>query len=555
MEKKKELGKLETITILLLIIGIFIYEICFCNLKSIIQDGTYNFSLYRIIMYIIFGVLYKKFANKFISEAEKTLKSKKKIICIYIVFAIIFLVYKLFNEKNYYTLILIMLSLLNGLLFLLYITKDYIKNIIVTTLTLGFMFSISTEVYNVVDEKKHFMSTLNVAVGNFDLNNGLTNEDFNNIEFNYLSSNFAKDYFDKYTDFKMQEIPKDETEYSTPAGYFQLLYLPGSIGINIARLFGGSIADIFYAGRMANLITFSILLITIFKLLPVKKDTFYAIYLMPMSLVLASYYSVDGIIVGIIGTFIAYVFKLHKNQYDTINLKQFIIIISLYLLILMCKNGAYIAIGLILFILPVFKTLKENSKIRNITIIIVLATFAFGIFQVYNVSGMRDTRVEKNNPTQQIEYLLESPKNIMNVSFNTLRNTLFNCRFYEDFNKTDLFGKYATMTSFVLFIFVLYVAITDGSYRFKNKEKVLQYTSFVVTFFITVSVLYITYTDVGYPFTKGYQARYLTPVLPLLLVNISSKKVVEENNEEITYNNTAMVGGLITIVNLLLMVI
>lgn len=174
--KNKKLSKLETITIIIISISIFIYEICFCNFDSIFQYKTYNFSLYRMIVYIIFGALYIKFSNRFISEAEKTLKNKKKIIYAYVIIATIFIIYKLINEKNYYTLSLIILSGLNGLLFILYITKDYIKNIIVTIITLGFMFSISTNVYNIVDEKKHFVSTLNVAVGNFDLKNGLTNK-------------------------------------------------------------------------------------------------------------------------------------------------------------------------------------------------------------------------------------------------------------------------------------------------------------------------------------------------------------------------------------------
>lgn len=551
--KNKEIGKLETITILILSMSIFIYEICFCNFKSIMQYGTYNFSLYRIIMYIIFAILYKKFANKFISEAEKTLNSKKKVIYTYIIIAIIFTIYKFITEKNYYVLSLIILAELNGLLFILYITKDYIKNIIITILTLGFVFSISTNIYNVVDEKKHFISTLNVAVGNFDLKNGLTNKDFNNIEFNCESVNFAMEYFDKHTDLIMEKISEDESIYSTPAEYIPLLYLPGSIGINIARLFRGSIADIFFAGRMTNLITFGILLIIIFKLLPFKKDTFYAIYMMPMSLVLASYYSIDGIVVGLIGIFIAYVFKIFKEKKDKINLKTFLIIIGLYLLTLICKNGAYLAIGLILFIFPVFKILKENVKIRNITVLIIIITMTIGIIQTYKTTNLRDTRIEKSNPTEQIEFLLESPTNIVKVYSNFLRISIFNFRFYEDFNKTDLFGKYATITSFLLFIFLLYTALMDNSYTFKKKDKIIQCISFFATFFITSFVLYITYTDVGKSFIMGYQARYLTPVLPLLLVNINSKRVTQSAEEE--YNKTAMIGGFISILNLIFMIV
>ena len=550
--KNKKLSKLETITIIIISISIFIYEICFCNFDSIFQYKTYNFSLYRMIVYIIFGALYIKFSNRFISEAEKTLKNKKKIIYAYVIIATIFTIYKLINEKNCYTLSLIILSVLNGLLFILYITKDYIKNIIVTILTLGFMFSITTNVYNIVDEKKHFMSTLNVAVGNFDLKNGLTNEDFNNIKNDCKSVNFAMEYFGKNTSFNMEKISEDENIESTPAEYIPLLYLPGSIGINIARLFNGSIADIFFAGRMTNLITFGILLIIIFKLLPFKKDTFYAIYMMPMSIVLASYYSIDGIVVALIGVFIAYIFKVFKEKNDEIDLKTFLIIMVLYLLTLICKNGAYLATGLILFILPVFQIFKKNTKIRNISVLIIIIAITVGIIQAYKITGISDPRVEKSNPTKQIEFLLENPANIVKVYSNFTKISIFNLRFYEEFNKIDFFGTNAIITSFLLFIFIFYTALMDNSYNFSKKQKSIQYISFFATFFITTFVLYISFTDVGKNIINGFQGRYLLPVLPLVLVNINSKRVTQSIDEK--YNKTAMIGGFITILNLIFMI-
>ena len=133
--KNKRLSKLETISIPIIAISIFIYEICFCNLKDIIINRTYNFSLFRIVMYVIFILLYIKFGKSYIEDAQKTLPSKKKFIYVYIAVAIIYILYKFITEKNYYVLSLVGLTVLNGLLFILYIGKDYIKNIIITIIT------------------------------------------------------------------------------------------------------------------------------------------------------------------------------------------------------------------------------------------------------------------------------------------------------------------------------------------------------------------------------------------------------------------------------------
>ena len=554
--KNKKLSKLETITILLISISIFLYEICFCNLKNIITNGTYNFSLFRVVMYIIFFILYKKFANKFIEEARKTLQSKRKIIYIYLAIVIIYTIYKLIIEKNYYTLTLIILTELNGLLFILYISKDYIKNIIITILTLGFIFSISTDVYHMIDEKKHFLSTLNVAVGNFNFKEALTDEEFNNIEFESSTVNFAMEYFGKRCSLNMQKIPENESIFSTPAEYSPMLYIPSSIGINIARLLGGSMADVYIAGRMFNIIAYGILLVIMFKLLPLKKNLFYAIYLMPMLLVLAASYSIDGIVVGVIGIFIAYILKLYKENYNKIDLKKFITMVILFLLTLICKSGAYIAISLIVFILPMIKIMKENVKIRNTVILILLITLFVGIYQTFKIAtpSEGDVRGGNTSPSKQIEFLLENPTNIVKLYSNYLRLSVFNFNWYNDFNLKIFFGQYYSVITFLLFIFILYIAITDNTYTFNKKEKTITSLSFWITFFITTFILYLSYTEVGKLTISGYQPRYLIPVLPLLLMNINSKKIVNKETE-CDYNKISMISGGLIFLDLLAMIV
>ena len=551
--KNEKLSKLEIVTILIITMSIFIYEICFCNLKDIVVNNTYNFSLFRIVMYIIFILLYIKFGKQFTEEAQKTLHSKKKIIYAYVIISIIYMIYKITTESHYYIISLLILTVLNGLLFILYVTKDYIKNIIITILTLGFIFSISTEYYHVVDEKKHFLSSLNVAVGNFNFDKALTNEEFNNIGFELPAVNFAMEYFSKGTSFKMQRIPEGESVFSTPADYSPITYLPASIGINIARLFKGSIADIFIAGRIANIITYGILLIIIFKLLPFKKDVFYSLYLLPMTFALAGSYSVDGITIGLVGIFIAYVLKLYKENYDSVNLKQFFILIALFILALMCKNGSYLGIAILIFILPIIKIIKNNKKILSLVLTVLLIAFILGIYQGSKITGNNDgdVRVKDTSPVRQVEFLLKDPTNILKVYGNYLKDSLLNLNWYKGFNLKVFCGNNYSAISFCLFIFILYTAITDSSYTFRNKEKIVMYLTFAATFFITTLVLYLAYTQVGKLTIGGYQARYLIAIMPLILININSKKVSQNYANEDEYNKTSLCMGIFTILDLI----
>lgn len=174
------------------------------------------------------------------------------------------------------------------------------------------------------------------------------------------------------------------------------------------------------------------------------------------------------------------------------------------------------------------------------------------MIKAYSLNQIYDPRAEKSNSTKQIEFLLKSPMNIINVYSNYIRLSILNFRFYEDFNKFDFFGINAIETSFLLFLFIFYTALMDNSYTFNKKQKNIQYISFFLTFFITTLVLYIIYTEVGKKFIDGYQARYLIPVLPLLLANINSKRVNQSIEKE--YNETALIGGFITILDLIFMI-
>ena len=556
-EKNKDIDWFQASTILIILACMFLYEVGFCNLKDIIVNRSYNFSLFRIVMYSVFCVLYYKFSGKFIEEAKKTFESKKKIIYTYIVFSVLFTIYKFFTESYYYVLILVLIAELNGALFLLYLTKDYIKNIVLSIITLGFVFSIAIEYYHVVDEKKHFLSALNVAVGNFDLKNGLTDEKFNNIDFDLLSVNFAMKYFSEYSSFDMKkipvEIPENQRIFSTPADYSVITYIPASIGIIIARLFHGSIADVFIAGRMANVIAYGILLIIIFKLLPFKKDVFYVMYLLPMQIAIAGTYSADGITIGLVGVFIAYIFKLYKENYDTIDLKKIMLLIALFILLLTCKKCSYAGIVIIVFILPLFKIIKNNKRILALIIGMLIIAVSLGIYQGSKVTDSKegDIRAENSSPSRQIEFLLQNPINILKVYGNYLKESLFNLNWYRGFNLRVFCGNIFTACTYGLFILVLYTAITDASYVFNNKEKMIMVSAFFLTFFLTSFVLYLTYTQVGKLTIGGYQARYLTAIVPLILVGINSKKISKDYIDTDEYNKTALYLGVFSILNLI----
>lgn len=406
-----------------------------------------------------------------------------------------------------------------------------------------------------MDEKPHFITALNVANGNFSyVENPMEDKAFRDIEQFTPLHEIILEYGNTKYEMNMEPILEDETDTTIRVTtYSPILYIPSAIGINIARLFGGSIVDVILAGRIANLIVFSIMLIIIFKLLPFKKDTFYCLYLLPQAVALAASYSMDGLTIGVVGIFIAYVLKLYKQNEGVINLKQYVTLLLLFGISLLTKSGVYLGICVIVFILPIIKSIRQNKKILIVLLLLLILAGVLGLYRFNDLANSTegDPRVKLANPKEQMRFLLSDYTNIIIVYSNCMQGTLFNLEYYEGFNLQEFTGDIYRIVGFVLIIFILYTAITDGSYTFKKKEKALMCLAFGATFLIGTFALYLFYTPVRVLTVLGYQDRYLIPILPLVLIGINSKKIDTKYNEEETYSKMAMSLGILTFVDII----
>ncbi|MBD8924009.1 DUF2142 domain-containing protein [bacterium] len=211
----------------------------------------------------------------------------------------------------------------------------------------------------------------------------------------------------------------------------------------------------FIAGRISNVICYGILLIIIFKLLKFKQDIFYCSYLMPIAIILGASYSIDALTIGIIGIFIAYVLKLNMENKETITFRQFLILLGLMVLCLLCKNGAYFGICTLIFLLPIMKSIKKDKKILCTVIIIIMLALGFGMYEGIKIStnSQGDSRVDGTSPIKQIEFLLEKPSNILTVYINYIRSSIFNLNWYTGFNLKVFCGPYYSIIAYILFFF------------------------------------------------------------------------------------------------------
>ena len=571
-ESSKTKQKIKLGIIILSIIIMCIYEFGVCNgnfTQNLLQGNMvqYHFSLCRLVIYIIFLGVEIKWIHKLIPNDIS--KTKKIVLILYSLFTVAISIYVLFRWTSIYRISSMIVTLLLGIIFLICISANYTKNLIVTVLTIGLVFCFCTNFHHPLDEKKHFMSALNLSFGNFQyVQKPLNEPEYNNIIFNCDMDDFAQFFEKKYEPQLTEEwdrTPETEVYYicSTPADYNFILYIPATLGILVARILGGSVADIYIMARLFNLLAYLGLCLIALKILPIKKKIFYVIYMLPISILLAASCSIDGMCIGLIGIFIAYCINLWQKDITQIGLRQILTVIGLFAISLLAKNLAYFAIGFFIFTLPIIKILKQNKKHIPILIaIIAIALMIVGGMAVTKINQVSsaptgDIRGGDTSSTRQVAFLLENPTNILKVGFAHIMDSLLNYNWYTYLNQSDFFGKYYAQIFFLELVFLLYVAFTDRSEQIDTRRKVISIITFLLVYGSTSLMLYLTFTPVGSLSVSGYQTRYLLPILPILLVTMSQnkQKELEQEQQEKMDFNISWIYGLITILDIMCLII
>ena len=537
-QKEEKIKKqLLAITAIIFLTIIVLYELFYCNFQYFSKEITeYNFSFFRIIAYITVGILLYKFRNYFINEAIKDWDNKIKEMVLYIVveFSVFLLAGILFITISQKVitiriiLLLITIMLLN--LFVIYVSKNMAKNLIIMCLTFGTIFSLSITFNNQLDEKRHFLSSYSIATGNIDMSNTVINNNLQNMKRIVELEEFIEYFNIKPSNEKSKSTTTDLRDL--PCDYLTVSHFISAIGIFIAKTLGGSIADIYITGRIFNLLGYCALTVLAIKILPYKKNIFLSIFFMPMLLALASVYSPDGIATALATIFIAYCLKLKEKKED-INAKEITILLILTILACTIKTIGYVGIAIVLLILPWKKMYQNNRRyFRYIFIIILIAFLILGLklYKIANSPG--DTRVSNTDTKLQLMYLIENPLEYIKTFLRYTRFTFTNMRSMSFLNAPMFFTTTYYNNFKLIMIYLLIISVIDRSKNFSMKERIIFLFTFLFIYATISTAMYLSYTPVRGHTIIGYQMRYFFPTLGLLLMILSIKRKSEKNISE-----------------------
>lgn len=183
---------------------------------------------------------------------------------------------------------------------------------------------------------------------------------------------------------------------------------------------------------------------------------------------------------------------------------------------------AYAPLALIVFILPIKKIIKQNKRYIPIVILTGIILIMTVIFTFLSKDIEDDDRGGNANTEGQIQYMINNPIATIKLGINHIRLTILNFNWLAQLNMSIFFCDVSSNIFLLMLIFIVLVSITDTSKNFKIKDEIIFIITFLIIFGISSLTLYIKFTPVGDETIKGYQPRYIFPILPLLLMTLSN---------------------------------
>jgi uncharacterized membrane protein len=314
-----------------------------------------------------------------------------------------------------------------------------------------------------------------------------------------------------------------ETNSQVAAPY---LYLPTTIATLLARLLHFGQVPTVYLGKLFYLLFYIALMYPIVRIVPTRFKYFFLLCaLMPHAVFDASSFSYDTMPIMLCLMFIGY--TLYLNDKDTIRLRDLVPLIALGAFLAPTKM-VYTPVLLMPLMIPAshWGSRKRKLQLCGLTLLVGLAALLLmhvgslaSFFSYYSGNG---TSVVSNTENFNVRTILENKTTFLRI-------------FAVSF--IDYFGLFAESTArggislpfpmLVKFGAFLLLILSVSQYKgesvitFSKYQKLLMGGIALITY-LGLLMISVRWTPLANYSIWGFSARYLTPVLPLVVLLFSS---------------------------------
>jgi uncharacterized membrane protein len=321
---------------------------------------------------------------------------------------------------------------------------------------------------------------------------------------------------------------------------FPVMYFPQAIGMffirfieNMFFLQDANILDVFYAGRIFNLLFYIIVGFFSIKTIPFYKNVIMIILLMPMSITQAASLSYDSCVIGISIFLICFLLKIHLRKEYSVSRIDMVVIIIMTLLIVNMKFIYGTILLMLLFIQEekfylFFNKIKYKKSIF-ICIVVLVAIISFIVWNKFIANIYWD-------PSSSL-LVFNKESNQMNPPVKRLLSLIFDTNYYRillydlfenrSYYMEGIVGLLAWADTFfprifitISIFFILFLSIFDANYKIEiySREKIFYFSIFIITVILTLTAMYLRHNIFPDGRIIGVQGRYFIPVLPLFFI-------------------------------------
>lgn len=366
------------------------------------------------------------------------------------------------------------------------------------------------------------------------------------------ATNYAYLSLGKYRNLPLEPTHTQFVNFNSSAFYPPTIYLPQSVGMAITRLLGGGPLELLYAGRLANLIVFILVVAWAIRQAPFHRWAFCLLGIMPMNLYHAASLNPDALTFSLHLLFWAFILQV---GWGPPNKKNIAILFSLGAACLLGASKGYWFLLVPCFFIPypVMAPIRKWAWIVGMVSLYLAAACGWGYLN-------RDL-IQFNNPEvsplQQIHHVLSHPG-----AFGTTLLWSWKPEYVIHYARS-MFGMlawihihlpYWLLVSFLSLLF--YFFQNDGPINgtISMPMRMSSLCACFVGIFCIFFWLYCSYNPVGSPELRGVQGRYFIPLIPVLMLAITrspARKPIPDRLGLICSVSLAMISGSTTLIALI----
>ncbi|MFV0465935.1 MAG: DUF2142 domain-containing protein [Lachnospiraceae bacterium] len=342
-----------------------------------------------------------------------------------------------------------------------------------------------------------------------------------------------------------QEGTKDVPRLDTQAPV--ITYIPGILGVTLARLLGLNGILVFLMGRLCAILFYLFTMYWFIRLMPFGKAAAFIIAILPMTIQQCTSYSYDSFVIEIAFLYLALLLTLiYKGK--AIRIPQILLYAFFMVILAITKGGTYMPLALLTMLIPAscIPALRKNAPAAStrrkwgfvgLMAMISIISFIIGtlgyVLYVAAPTAEQAAGAYLQGESYGAAGLLASPFTYISLSVRTI--FLEGDTFLEGMLGMQLGWLNLDVTRLVIYslfiLMILAVLITESDKE--NTAVLVKISHKIFYIFVIFCSMTMVFTSMFMSWTPklsttiaGIQGRYFLPLLPIFLLLFRNKNVV-----------------------------